>query len=1388
MAYQCEKCGASFPKLSQLLQHRRTENHWKKYDCSKCKKVFTRKDNLDRHMQKHLNENNYHCPQCLKIFTRQDAMEDHLFQHDVQTGGAAAKRQNEENEDISNKKRRVVSVGAAENFYNIEKISERKIEKFKTTASYYKITVNDLEVRGLQEILKALKKLFQSIINNITADIPPNDQIRMSMDNPELDYPIVMPFMRRSVLTVDRILSEIERVLQSYEQFVLDETFGVEFVHVHLLKGSGQKRKPYVDISRLLHNKKSIIQIRNKDELCCARALITAMARVQNHPQWNNIRLGHKIQEQLARDLHIKAGVPLTSCTLDHVKQFQMVLPDFQIHILSMEHFNAIVYQGPEGGIPIYLYNHNEHFDVITKVTGFLDRSYFCLQCKKGYNNKEKHSCNNACHFCRHIHNERDEDWVYCKHCNCKFVNQICYDFHLKQTESGNSTCKAYFKCKECNQLISKAKQKSEHICGEQYCKVCKGYFAEGHLCYMTIVEEEKCKPNSTKKQMNSLKYIFFDFECRQDDRIECDKGYRPNNNNKNCSNCGKSTCGSFAHVPNLCVVHKVCDVCLDKPVFQTSKCDHCGLNQRIFSGSDTTTLFCKWLFSKENVGATVICHNFKGYDSYPILKYLHENAILPEVITTGSKYMSIKVPACKIRFIDSLNFIPMALADMPKAFGETELVKGFFPHLYNRVENQASVSNKLPDMSFYNPDGMKPEIRTKFLQWYEQHQTEHFDFHKELVRYCRSDVDILRKCCLRFRSLFMEMTKKEDQNGIDPFAKCITIASACNLVFRKNFLENETIAIIPPHGYRPSDKQSIMAYQWLYYLAHEKKMNIQHGRNIGEKHIGPYKIDGFYKSGSESIVMEFNGCFWHGCPKCFSRTTVNPVVQLSMADLYANTMEKKHYLESEGYSYVCIWECEFKKELENNAAMKCYIENLDLVTPLAPRDAFYGGRTEAFKLYEETSPENQIKYYDVTSLYPFVNKTGKIPLGHPDIITENFDSIDTYEGLIKCKILPPKGLYMPVLPARCNGKLMFSLCRSCCESFQTSECKHFDEERAFVGTWVTDEVKKALSLGYKLMNIYEIWHFSEISQYDPSTKTGGIFTQYVNTFLKVKQEASGWPDWCVDERSRQHYIKQYFEKEGILLDYNRIVENPGLRSLSKLMLNSFWGKFGQRSNLIQSTYTNDPEQFFDMLTSDQQNVKNVRFVSSEAVQLDWCYNDDFVEASSRTNVVIAAYTTAQARLKLFSYLEPLGRRVCYCDTDSIIFTTSPGLWEPILGDYLGDLTDEAPGNTILKFVTGGPKNYAYTLAKPNKKGQTSICKVRGITLNYKNLLDINFDTVSNIVTNNRENGCIQVVDNNKICRSNGDLITRTETKDYTIVFNKRVIENNICIYPYGMQ
>ena len=69
------------------------------------------------------------------------------------------------------------------------------------------------------------------------------------------------------------------------------------------------------------------------------------------------------------------------------------------------------------------------------------------------------------------------------------------------------------------------------------------------------------------------------------------------------------------------------------------------------------------------------------------------------------------------------------------------------------------------------------------------------FDFLQEILTYCPSDVDILRRSCLEFRELFRDVT------DIDTFKQCLTIASACNLVFRTNFLKENTIAILHPHA-----------------------------------------------------------------------------------------------------------------------------------------------------------------------------------------------------------------------------------------------------------------------------------------------------------------------------------------------------------------------------------------------------------------------------------------------------------------------------------------------------------------------------------------------------------------------------------------------------------
>jgi len=101
---------------------------------------------------------------------------------------------------------------------------------------------------------------------------------------------------------------------------------------------------------------------------------------------------------------------------------------------------------------------------------------------------------------------------------------------------------------------------------------------------------------------------------------------------------------------------------------------------------------------------------------------------------------------------IDSINFLPSALSELPKIFGLEELKKVYFPHLYNRTNNQTVVLNYLPDVHYYNPDGMKSDDRETSLGWYTKHEKDTFDCQQELWKYCRSDVDILRRCCLKFR------------------------------------------------------------------------------------------------------------------------------------------------------------------------------------------------------------------------------------------------------------------------------------------------------------------------------------------------------------------------------------------------------------------------------------------------------------------------------------------------------------------------------------------------------------------------------------------------------------------------------------------------------------
>ena len=177
----------------------------------------------------------------------------------------------------------------------------------------------------------------------------------------------------------------------------------------------------------------------------------------------------------------------------------------------------------------------------------------------------------------------------------------------------------------------------------------------------------------------------------------------------------------------------------------------------------------------------------------------------------------------------------------------------------------------------------------------------------------------------------------------------------------------------------------------------------------------------------------------------------------------------------------------------------------------------------------------------------------------------------------------------------------------------------------------------------------------------------------------------------------------------------------------------------------------------------------------------------NFVEPNAKTNVVIAAFTIAYARLKLYDVLDLLQKRVLYYDTDSVIFISRPGESEPSTGNYLGDLTNELKqGDYITTFISGGPKNYCYKTA--SNKIET---KVRGTTLNCTALKNVNFHVMRALVYLKSEcdvYGRVSVDIPFKMTRDKHfkNIVTKRQKKDYQFVYNKRVIINDYNTVPYG--
>ena len=900
-------------------------------------------------------------------------------------------------------------------------------------------------------IVSALQDGIRRVVNQVLATTPnlhDQDRLYFTLSSNRLTsqfqgWGLRAGEWRGGGARLDALFDRLAQALNSNEQFEMDNSFQLSITQVHHApQGCGKPRrtKPaHPTLEVLTARKRSVIRVQNDDELCCARALVVAKARVDQHPKEKAIRQGRPLQRELALRLHDEARVPPGPCSYDALTAFSAApsFAGYQIILVDAHRSFHITAFGDTRDKQLILLHEKGHYDVITRLPGFFRSSYVCSHCWKPYNTEGKHRCPKRKDLFGACRQKDCPDFLAayprglkatrrCQTYHRDFFGETCFQTHLVKDHAGKpatspktTVCFRRRRCRDCFKQEVGPQALERHQCGYLDCPSCHEYVdGKTHRCFIqrapTPQEQKKKRKRQRQGGPRAKRGVAAGLHTLQANDMEeedVDDDMPPLHVFLKLKPCNPYE----QHIANLVVAETEDD---DRPVR--------------FPGEHCLRDFLEWLDTltlNDTRHVHVLAHNFQGYDGYFVVHQYHRDNRIVQQLRNGCKLLEVQHD--RIRFIDSLSFFQMPLSAFPKTFGLTELHKGYFPHKFNLPEYQTYVGIA-PALDYDMPETMSPKAKQALEKWHQEQRTQNvvFDFQKELVSYCESGVRLLKEGCLTFKRLF------ETLAGFNPFEH-ITIASACNRDLRMNRMIPDSIVSEPTQGWRNCIDHSNVALEWLTWCDHRQPQDIQHAGNAGEYCIPGTKflVDGF--DFTTNTVYEFQGCFFHGCPRCYPNRHKKHVrhCDRSVQDVYETTQQKINLLQSRGYHVVEVWGCERKRLKEISSEIQTFLDNLAFVDPLNPGDAFCGGRTNAVKLYHHVTPGQKIHYIDVTSLYPWVNKTCVYPKGHPRFISQpRHTDIHLYFGLIQCRVLPPRELYHPVLPYRHEGKLMHlsPLCNVC--------------------------------------------------------------------------------------------------------------------------------------------------------------------------------------------------------------------------------------------------------------------------------------------------------------------------------------------------------------------
>ena len=426
------------------------------------------------------------------------------------------------------------------NLQNGEGNAQRFIIHGEETRNFRRFRYTGREIRGRiappppeANVWEWIEGAIHDLHGIINGRCEPDAFIGVTVDSERFQHgPVWLSFRPVRNFNANDLVELLFNVAQSGNEYSAEDSLRVTCGIVDGVAGRGRVKLTSQDV-----NKKSILNIRNDDNLCLPRSLATAYAYAVRgqirtgvlHDYWNRIRNETgRTQRTAAEELVRLADVSIgdEGCGLQDVDKFQTywATRGTAVVVYAFNNFgkgNRPLYDGTnivmstygcvEHTLRIMYYATSRHYQPILNLIGASGSNGYCIPCNKSYWRVADHRCSNKCRQCMRAPpcDIPTELLLHCNDCNRDFYNDVCYEHHTTKGsfDRNNSVCEKKKMCVSCFKIVYIDK-KRKHVCGVTFCRICKQDAPVNHLCYM--------QPIPTAAPKSRIIYLFFDFEAQQ--------------------------------------------------------------------------------------------------------------------------------------------------------------------------------------------------------------------------------------------------------------------------------------------------------------------------------------------------------------------------------------------------------------------------------------------------------------------------------------------------------------------------------------------------------------------------------------------------------------------------------------------------------------------------------------------------------------------------------------------------------------------------------------------------------------------------------------------------------------------------------------------------------